>query len=169
MLCHPCQSIFSSERSQMGMLVQGSFHAVSFHGIQKSGRAGCALCAQLFRKLKDEFPQQDLDQSFQLSKYRLYYKLVEHLGDPERLTLSFQLAVGSNCVDAASESSDRDVAETTSLHQFHVASYKSETHHFLNTLESKTNHSQASPIALQSMVSITRSPGAAATMIPGNS
>lgn len=109
----------------MGKLLQGSFHAVSFYGIQKSGSVGCALCAQLFRKLKDEFPQQDLDQSFRLSKYRLYYKLVEHLDDPDRLTLSFQLAAGSNCVDAASESSDRDIAETTSLHQFHVASYKS--------------------------------------------
>jgi hypothetical protein len=125
MLCQLCQSIFNCDRSQRGKLLERGFHVVSFRGIKLSGRAGCALCAQLFRKLKNGFPEQDIDQAFWSSKHRLYFQLDEHRDHPDRFTLSFRLAASSNSVDAASESSNGDVAET--LNQFHVASYNSKS------------------------------------------
>ena len=116
MLCDSCLSIFNCNRVQEGKILQTGFHIIRLHGIRQSGRAGCALCAQLYHKLKCSIvPANEPGEDFWLTQYHLHYRIIEYGGSSDRFNLSFRLS--------APEGPARDTIICT--HEFQIASFDS--------------------------------------------
>ena len=124
MLCDSCLSIFNCNRVQGGKVLQTGFHVVRLRGVQLSGRAGCALCAQLYRKLKCSIvPANEPEEDFWLTKYYLYYRIIEHGVSSDNFNLSFRLSTECPAEDAITEGPARDTIICT--HEFQIASFDS--------------------------------------------
>jgi hypothetical protein len=124
MLCKPCLSIFNCNRVQENKLLQAGFHVVCLRDIRLSNRLGCALCAQLYRKLKCSIcPPNESDEDFWLTKYHLYYRFVENVGRSDQFTLSFRLSAESPAENLAQ--AGPSVESVICTHEFHIASFES--------------------------------------------
>jgi hypothetical protein len=124
MLCDSCLSIFNCNRVQRRKVLQTGFHVVRLLGVQLSGRTGCGLCAQLYRKLKCSIvPENESEEDFWLTKYHLYYRIIELGSSSDHFYLSFRLSTECLAEDAALEGPARDTIICT--HEFQIVSFDS--------------------------------------------
>jgi hypothetical protein len=124
MLCQSCLSIFDCRRVHGKKVLQRGSHVICLRGVQLSGRAGCPLCAQLYRKLKCSIvPANESEEDFWLTSYYLYYRMIENGSFPDSFNLAFRLSTKCLPEDAILEDIARDTIICT--HEFKVASSNS--------------------------------------------
>lgn len=124
MLCGSCLSIFNCNRVQGGKVLETGFHVVCLRDVKRSGREGCELCIQLYRKLKCSIvPANEPEEDFWLTIYYLYYRIIEHGSNSDQFNLSFRLSPECAAKDAALEGPARDTIICT--HEFQIASFDS--------------------------------------------
>lgn len=124
MLCQRCLSIFDCNQVDGKKSFQRGSLVIRLRSIQRSGRGGCPLCAQLYRKLRRSLVAADeAHQDFLLTRYYLYYRIIESGSIPSSYNLVFRLSTERLPEETVIEGSARDLIICT--HEFHVASLRS--------------------------------------------
>lgn len=124
MLCNSCLPVFDCNRVDGRKVFQRGCHVIRLRGVQLSGRAGCPLCAQLYRKLRCSiFATEDVQEDILLTRYYLYYRIIENGSIPGSFNLAFRLSTECFPEDTAFEGSAKDSVICT--HEFHIASSSS--------------------------------------------